>query len=75
MKEYYEINGGKTLKGEVQLSGAKNLANKLIIASILTPEEVILENVPRIGEIQIATDISNKLGSKTKFSKNIPTRR
>jgi UDP-N-acetylglucosamine 1-carboxyvinyltransferase len=41
------IQGGKPLHGEVRISGAKNSALPCIAASLLTPGEVILENIPR----------------------------
>ena len=47
---YYEIEGGRPLKGRVKVAGAKNAATKQIVASLLTEEEVILHNVPRIGD-------------------------
>ena len=39
------INGGKRLVGEVEISGSKNAALPILLASVLTDEDVILENV------------------------------
>lgn len=58
------VNGGKRLEGKIQLSGAKNAANKMMIAALLTDEPCILENCPSIGEIDITTELCEKVGSK-----------
>ena len=42
----FEIVGGKALQGEVNISGAKNAALPIILATLLTSETVILHNVP-----------------------------
>lgn len=58
------INGGRKIKGEVKISGAKNAASKMIIASLLTSEEVILTNVPRQQETEIAADLIRMIGGE-----------
>ena len=63
----YHIIGGKKIKGEINLSGAKNAALKLIIASLLFENKVILENVPQILDIKILLKLIQKLGVKAKF--------
>lgn len=45
------ISGGKRLKGEVEISGAKNSALPIIASTILSSEECILKNVPRLKDI------------------------
>ncbi|MBI3114627.1 MAG: UDP-N-acetylglucosamine 1-carboxyvinyltransferase [Candidatus Harrisonbacteria bacterium] len=57
------INGGKKLKGEITLSGAKNAASKMLIASLLTGEECVFSNVPDIGEVDIAFELCRVIGS------------
>ncbi len=59
---HYEIEGGKPLRGKVRVSGAKNAATKQIVASILTDEEVILHNVPRIGDTTVTLDVCKSIG-------------
>jgi UDP-N-acetylglucosamine 1-carboxyvinyltransferase len=44
--------GGNHLVGEIPISGAKNAALPLMIASILTREPLILENVPRLADVK-----------------------
>ena len=45
------IVGGNELRGEIPISGAKNAALPLMIASLLTREPLILENVPRLADV------------------------
>lgn len=60
----YIINGGKPLKGEVSIRGAKNASYKQIIASLLTEDVVKLSNVPDISDVHITQSIAESLGSK-----------
>jgi UDP-N-acetylglucosamine 1-carboxyvinyltransferase len=45
------INGGRPLTGSIAISGAKNATLPLMIASLLTEETLILENVPRLADV------------------------
>jgi UDP-N-acetylglucosamine 1-carboxyvinyltransferase len=58
----YIINGGKQLKGEVSIRGAKNASFKQIIASMLTDQTVQLNNVPQISDVKITESIAKNLG-------------
>lgn len=60
------INGGKRLKGEVTISGAKNSVVALIPAIILAEEPVILEGVPDISDVESLKDIMLMMGAKIK---------
>ena len=60
----FRIIGGKPLVGEVLLSGAKNAASKMMLASVLTEEEVVLSNVPRQRETEITQEIVTTVGSQ-----------
>ena len=46
------IVGGKPLNGIIPISGAKNAALPLMIASLLTPDTLTLENVPRLADVR-----------------------
>ncbi len=48
-----KITGGKPLHGEIPISGAKNAALPLIIASLLTDETLTLRNVPRLADVNM----------------------
>ena len=58
------VRGGKPLKGEIILAGAKNAATKLMVASLLTDEECVFNNFPLIGDTQITAELCRSLGSE-----------
>jgi len=47
------IVGGKRLTGTIPISGAKNAALPLMIASLLTRETLTLHNVPRLADVNL----------------------
>lgn len=61
------VKGGKKLKGQVSVSGSKNVALKALVASCLTDEEVVIENIPLISDVYIMADIIRELGGKVEF--------
>ncbi len=63
-KEMIVIEGGTPLSGEVQVSGAKNSALKLIAASILGQGETTLYNVPIISDIAVMSKVLEGLGGR-----------
>ncbi len=44
--------GGNPLRGEIPISGAKNAALPLMIASLLSKDPLVLENVPRLADVK-----------------------
>ncbi len=62
-----KVTGGKPLNGEITVSGAKNAASKMMIASILTDEEMVLKNVPRQHETQITGEIISSVGANLEW--------
>ena len=66
--ENFRITGGKPLRGEVTLSGTKNAASKMMIASLLTEEPVVLRNVPKQRETAITQEIVSAVGSQVTWS-------
>ena len=46
-----QIRGGARLNGAIQISGAKNAALPLLIASLLTDQTLTLENLPRLADV------------------------
>lgn len=67
--EKFVVFGGKKLKGQVNISGAKNVAMKTLVAALLTDEEVIIRNVPLISSVTGTAQIVEPLGVKIKFTK------
>ena len=59
----YVINGGKTLNGEVTISGAKNAAVAILPAAILVAGKCRVENVPDISDVRILLDILADMGA------------
>ena len=60
----FEINGGKILNGSVEVSGAKNVALKTIVAACLTNEKVVIKNIPIISDLLVMTEIVDELGGE-----------
>ena len=58
------INGGRPLKGEVTISGAKNSVVALIPASILADDIVTLDGVPDISDVASLIEIMTIMGAK-----------
>jgi UDP-N-acetylglucosamine 1-carboxyvinyltransferase len=56
------IRGGHPLKGEIPISGAKNAALKLMAASLLTAEPLILANVPRLADVRAMAELLMSFG-------------
>ena len=56
------IVGGRRLEGAIPISGAKNATLPLMIASLLTEEMLILDNVPRLADVVLLQRILNNHG-------------
>lgn len=65
--ERFIIEGGARLQGEVEISGAKNAALKLIAAALLAPGRTTLHNVPRIKDVDTMLAVLDGLGAETNF--------
>ena len=61
---FLKIKGPQRVEGEVVISGAKNAASKMMVASLLTDEPVVLHNFPRIEEIDIVRELVEKVGAE-----------
>ncbi|MBQ9081285.1 MAG: UDP-N-acetylglucosamine 1-carboxyvinyltransferase, partial [Clostridia bacterium] len=61
------IEGGNRLYGSINVQSAKNSVLVLLADSILTEEQVIIENVPKISDVIHMNDILRKLGAKVSF--------
>mgnify|MGYP001273317109 CR=1 FL=1 len=65
-----KIVGEGRLRGSIKISGAKNSALVLLAASLLTKEQIILENVPRLTDIEKMGNILKKLGVNLLYKNN-----
>jgi UDP-N-acetylglucosamine 1-carboxyvinyltransferase len=63
-----EIKGGNKLTGVVEISGAKNSALPIIIASMLTEKMVVLHNIPNLADITNVISLMINHGSDISFS-------
>ena len=59
----YRITGGNRLHGSVHVSGSKNGADYAIAAALLTADDVVLHNVPDIGDVRQMEEILAYLGA------------
>ncbi|MBP6757960.1 MAG: UDP-N-acetylglucosamine 1-carboxyvinyltransferase [Flavobacterium sp.] len=66
----FKIEGGVSLKGEITPQGAKNEALQILCAVLLTPEKVIINNIPDIIDINKLITLLGNLG--VKIQKNGP---
>jgi len=57
------IRGGRPLKGEVQISGAKNAALPQLCAALLTAEPVTLHNVPQLQDVATMLKLLRHMGA------------
>ena len=62
MSQKFVIQGGRPLSGTVVPSGNKNAALPILAACLLTDEEVILENVPRIVDVHTMLALLDDIG-------------
>jgi UDP-N-acetylglucosamine 1-carboxyvinyltransferase len=63
------IRGGVRLKGEIAVSGAKNAALPLMVASLLTSEPLVLTNVPWLADISFMAELLRSLGVETSYTR------
>ena len=65
--EKYVIKGGTTLRGEVEISGAKNAAVAIIPAALMVDGVCRIENVPQISDTDMLLTILSELGAKIRY--------
>jgi UDP-N-acetylglucosamine 1-carboxyvinyltransferase len=62
----FKINGGNRLRGEIIPQGSKNEALQVICATLLTPEKVIIRNIPDIIDVNSLIGLIKGLGVEVK---------
>ena len=58
------VEGGVRLRGTVRVSGAKNASLPIMFATLLTREESVVENVPRLLDVESASELLRRLGAE-----------
>src|ERR687884_23624 len=61
-REVFQIEGGRPLRGDVRISGAKNAALKMFAAATLTGERCRFTNVPEIEDVRVMAETLRDLG-------------
>src|SRR5262245_3287409 len=64
------IRGGNPLKGKITISGAKNAALPLMAATLLTPEKLVLENLPELADITTMGKLLEQFGTRFAVQKD-----
>ncbi len=67
MPEKFVIHGKKPLNGIVEISGSKNAAGPILAASLLTDEDVVIDNIPQVVDILNMIDVLKEIGAKTEW--------
>ncbi len=64
----YVVEGGHVLSGTVRPAGNKNAALPALAAAVLTSEPVVLDNVPRIRDVETLLEIIQSLGAEVEWT-------
>jgi UDP-N-acetylglucosamine 1-carboxyvinyltransferase len=70
-EDKFVITGGKPLAGKVRVGGAKNSVLKLMAASLLTPEECVIRNAPRIADVEVMVEVLRYLGVSVEWDDGV----
>src|SRR5919199_1784389 len=68
LMEKFVIDGGAPLSGTVVPAGNKNGALPILAASVLTEDEVVVRNVPRIKDVEAMLDLLEHLGVRVAWT-------
>jgi len=64
----FKITGGNKLSGEVKISGAKNSALPILMATLLSNEPITISNVPRLNDINTTVKLLGQLGANVEWT-------
>ncbi len=68
------IEGGIPLKGDIRISGAKNAALPVLIASLLTDEPLVIGNMPHLHDITTTLELLGRLGVEVEVDEKMAVR-
>jgi len=63
----FKVIGGKPLRGDVVISGAKNAALPILMSALLSKTAVVFNNVPQLNDILTTVKLLTQLGAKTQW--------
>lgn len=61
------VEGGHPLNGQIDIKGAKNEALEVICATLLTPEKVVISNLPEISDVRNLICLLGEMGVKVRY--------
>lgn len=64
------VYGGKTLKGKITISGAKNAVLPIIVASLLSEGCCRIQDIPRLADVETICDVLGELGAAAEFDQD-----
>lgn len=67
------VTGGKKLKGEIGIEGAKNSVLPILAATLLNGGENVVKNCPMFKDVEVILDILRTLGCKVKIEDSVAT--
>jgi len=65
----FVIQGGRRLRGEVEINGSKNAALPIMAASLLTKEECVIRGVPDLADVRHLCSLLESLGANVRRDK------
>lgn len=65
-----QVEGGNPLEGKIRAQGAKNATTKLLVASLVSDQPCVLNNVPNIGDVEITVELCKELGSEVHWDRD-----
>ncbi|MEQ8236072.1 MAG: UDP-N-acetylglucosamine 1-carboxyvinyltransferase, partial [Syntrophomonadaceae bacterium] len=65
------VRGGKALRGEVKISGAKNAILPIMAASLMSSGEIVLKGVPCLEDINVMSEALTVLGCGVKRENDV----
>ena len=63
----FQVEGGHRLHGEITPQGAKNEALEILCATLLTPERVVVHNIPRIIDVMQLIELLGRMGVRVEW--------
>ncbi|WP_031514280.1 UDP-N-acetylglucosamine 1-carboxyvinyltransferase [Desulfofalx alkaliphila] len=61
------VSGGRSLKGKVKISGAKNASLAIMCAALMADKPVVLDNIPYISDVKIMIEIIGTMGAEIRW--------